>query len=293
MMHLILAGALAVAMQQTDTTIPARPGGRIEIDNHSGSVTVRAWTRNEVRIQASHDSRTEVEIDRSGSTISIDASGSSGPGDVRYTINVPRSFRVSVDGIGTDIDVSGTEGDIDLSTVDGDITVGNITGRVQAESVSGFIAISGVRGRVSASGTNEGLRLSNITGDLEVESVNGSISMMSIQSSSVTAETVNGDIVLGSSVNDGGSYSLSTTNGNIWMGVPEGTNATIDVSTYSGRLETSLPIRTDRRRSGEYSFRIGSGSASIEIESFSGNVRLVRPAELRDVAVKATKTKHK
>lgn len=293
MLHLILAGALAVAMpQQTDTTISVRPGGRIEVDNYSGSVTIRPWSRNEVRIQASHSSRTEVEIDREGNTISVDASGPSGPVEVRYTINVPRSFRVSIDGVSTDIDVQGTEGEVNVSTVDGDVTVNSVNGRVNAESVSGFIRIDGVRGKVSASGTNQSVRLSNITGDVEVEAVNGSISLTGLQSSSVAAETVNGDILLNTTIEDGGSYELSTTNGNISMGVPEGANATIEVSTYSGKLETTLPIRTDRRKGGEYSFRIGAGSARIEIDAFAGNVRLVRPSELRDVPA-TTKTKHK
>ena len=286
MMHVILAGALALALpQQTDTTISARPGGRIEIDNYSGSVTIRPWNRNEVRIQASHSSRTEVDIDRSGSTISVDASGSNGPAEVRYTISVPKSFRVAIDGVSTDVDVSGLDGDVDASTVDGNVTVTTIAGRVNVESVSGLIRIEGVRGRVSASGTNQSLRLANISGDVDVEAVNGSISMTSIMSSNVSAETVNGDIVLGSTVRDGGSYQLATTNGNISMAMPEGANATVEVSTYSGKLVSSLPISTGRQRDGEYSFRVGSGSASIEIEAFSGTVRIVRPAELKDIKV--------
>src|SRR6476469_2562258 len=106
MLQLIVAGAMAFAMaQQTDTTITVRPGGRLEVDNYSGSVTVRSWNRNEVRVRATHDSRAEVEIEHRGSTVSVDASGQNGePTSVNYTITVPRNFRVNVDGVNTSID---------------------------------------------------------------------------------------------------------------------------------------------------------------------------------------------
>lgn len=298
MLHLILAGAIAMALpQQTDTTLSVRPGGRLEVDNYAGSVTVRSWARNGVRIQATHSSQTEVEIDRAGSTISVDASARGGsPAEVHYTISVPRSFRVSVDGVNTDIDVQGIDADISVQTVEGDVTVKGVIGRVTAESISGFVTVEGVRGRVNASATNQSMRLSNIVGDLDVEAVNGSITMLNIESSSVHAETTNGGIILGTTIRDGGSYSMSTTNGTLAMGIANGTNATLEVSTFSGKLDTSFPLTVDKRRSGTYSFRLGSGGARISLEAFSGNVRLVRPEELKEIALHQSdkhKDKHK
>jgi DUF4097 and DUF4098 domain-containing protein YvlB len=284
MLHFLIAGAIAMAVpQQTDTTLSVRPGGRLEVDNYAGAVTVRSWNRSEVRVQATHSSRADVEIEQRGNTVSIDASGEHGPVSVRYTITVPKSFRISVDGVDTDVDVQGIDGDINVETVEGDVTIRTVTGRVQAESVSGYVTVDGVKGAVQVSATNESVRVSNVTGDLQVEAVNGGISMMNIVASRVEAETVNGSIMLGSTVEDGGAYSLSTTNGTITMAIPERTNASLEISTYSGKLDTTLPLTMDRRRSGgSYSFSIGTGSARIEIDAFSGNVRLVRPNELRD-----------
>ncbi|MEO5511890.1 MAG: DUF4097 family beta strand repeat-containing protein [Longimicrobiales bacterium] len=294
MLHILIAGALALAApQQTDTTFAVRSGGRLEVDNYGGSVTVRTWGRNEIRVQATHAQRTEVEIDQTGSTVSIDASAWNGNPEVVYVINVPRSFRVSIDGINTDASVEDLDGDVMIETVEGDITVRNVTGRVAVESVSGFVRVEGVRGRVSASSTNESIRLSGIVGEIDVKAVNGSISMLDIQSSNVSAETVNGAIALRSTIRDGGNYALSTTNGEIVIAIPDGTNASFETSTFSGRVESTMSLTLDRRKSGEQSFRIGNGSAHVALESFAGTVRLVKPAELKDVTMSGQKNKNK
>ena len=44
---------LTACAQQTDTTIAVQPNARIQIQNFAGSVRVRAWDRNAVRIVAS------------------------------------------------------------------------------------------------------------------------------------------------------------------------------------------------------------------------------------------------
>src|SRR4051812_26949440 len=142
MFQLIVAGAMAVSMaQQTDTTFAVRANGRLEVDNFAGSVTVRSWARNEMRIQATHSSRTEIEIDRSGSTVSVDASSDHGPSTVTYTITVPRSYRVAVDGVNSDMDIADVDGEVTASTVQGDVTVRGVNARVSAESISGDVIV--------------------------------------------------------------------------------------------------------------------------------------------------------
>lgn len=289
MFQLILAGAMAVSMAQTDTTFAVRANGKLEVDNFAGSVTVRSWARNEIRIQATHSSRTEVEIDRTGNTVSIDASGDNGPATVTYTITVPRSYRVAIDCVNSDIDVADVDGEVTAETVQGDVTVRGVNARVSAESISGDVVIENIHGHVSASATNQNITLSNIVGDLEVDATNGWVSALGIESSNVSVETVNGAIVLGTTVKDGGSYSVSTTNGTVTFGIPEGANASIDVSTYSGNLDTTLPLTMEKQKHGSYSLHTGTGSASIDIESFAGNVRLVRPADLRDASTRMKK----
>ena len=52
---LVLSAAPALARAQTpvDTVITVQPGGRLEVENFQGSVTIGTWDRNAVRVARS------------------------------------------------------------------------------------------------------------------------------------------------------------------------------------------------------------------------------------------------
>jgi DUF4097 and DUF4098 domain-containing protein YvlB len=280
----LLAGLLAASMavqQQTDTTFSVRSGSRIEVETFGGSITVRTWNRNDVRVQAQHGRRDVIEIDARGSSVRVEAEGYMGVAkDVRFTLTVPRSSHIDASGVQTDIDVEGVTGDVDAETVQGSIRVVG-GGRLKLESVEGDLSISGARGRVQASTVNRGIRVSDVIGDLDLETVNGPIVVQKVQATSVDAATVNGRIVYDGTLRDGGDYSLATHNGAIWVVVPSGTNASVSVSTFNGELDTTFDVpnfgTNASRRS--FNFVLGNGKARLDLETFGGDINLRRPGE--------------
>ena len=69
----LLVGFLAVVMQQTDTTVSVRPNARLELENYGGSIVVRTWDRNQVRVKATHGRRDWIEISASASVVRVEA----------------------------------------------------------------------------------------------------------------------------------------------------------------------------------------------------------------------------
>jgi DUF4097 and DUF4098 domain-containing protein YvlB len=270
-----------MAQQQTDTTFSVRSGSRIEVETFGGSITVRTWNRDEVRVQAQHGRREIVDIDARGSSVRIEAEGHMGVAkDVRFNLMVPRNVSIEASGVQTDIDIEGVSGDIDAETVQGNIRVVG-GGRLKLESVEGDVIVSGARGRVQASTVNRGVQVRDVVGDLDLETVNGPIIMQKVQATSVDASTVNGRIVYDGTLRDGGDYALATHNGQIWLVVPGGTNASISVSTFNGELDTTFEIprfESDARRR-SYNFVLGNGKARIDLETFGGDINLRRPGE--------------
>lgn len=313
MTNIIVIGVLALAAQQTDTTFAVRPNGSAAVEVFQGSVKVTSWDRPQMRVVARHSSRTELEINTVGARVEIEVAGRWGPGQADLELTVPRGFGLSIEGVNTPIDVQGVEGDLALETVNGDVTVRGGRARTQAESVQGMVTIENSNGRISASSMNRGVRITNSSGEFHVEAVNGAVQLFGVDSRRVDAETVNGAVEYDGKIYNDGTYSLASHNGRIAMAIPEGTNARVSVYTFNGRLMTSFPVdvgegeprvitttrtptpprqpRPPRQpgqttppvppeHRGRYTFTIGNGGATIELESFGGSIQLVRPGEL-------------
>jgi DUF4097 and DUF4098 domain-containing protein YvlB len=282
MTMMILAALFAAALplqQQTDTTVAVRSGARLDIEAIAGSATVRTWDRDAVRVRASHDAGTRVVVRQSQAGVRVE---SRSPGrtlpQVRYEVTVPRSFSVTIEGMNLSADVQGVTGDVSIENMEGTITVRSVTGRVTLESVSGEMLVQDVSGAVTASSVNQNIRLDRVRGDVVVEAVNGSVSMRGIDAARVRAATVNGIIEYDGTIHDGGSYTLKTHNGRITMSVPEQANANIAVSTRTGTVETTFPVSLSSTRNDQHRIRLGSGSATVDLQSYNGTVRLVRPS---------------
>jgi hypothetical protein len=134
---------------------------------------------------------------------------------------------------------------------------------------------------VQATTVNEGIRLTNVTGDMTAETTNGDIVIENAQTSSLEASTVNGDISFNGSVRDNGAYRLTTHAGDVRVGLGGAANATVFVRTFQGDFTADFPIQLPDGQSGRsggkrFNFTLGTGSARIEVQSFSGDIVLAR-----------------
>jgi DUF4097 and DUF4098 domain-containing protein YvlB len=276
-----LAG-LALA-QQTDTTVAVESGTRLRVDAYGGAVQIRAGTDNRVRVRAEHQSRDRVELVRQGGTLTVKSESRRGmPMSVDFTITVPKWMPVAVSGVYIDADIAGTEGDVAVETVQGEVSLTGGNGFISLQSVEGTVTLRGARGRIRATSVNEGIEAYDAVGDLEIETVNGDVTLRGIDGTNVEATTVNGDISYDGTLKDTGRYAFASHNGDITVSVPERANLTVGISTYQGEFDSSFPVTLEgvspKRR---FSFRLGSGSGRLEIESFQGDIRLRRPGEMR------------
>jgi DUF4097 and DUF4098 domain-containing protein YvlB len=273
--------ALAILAQSGDTTVPAQRGDRLEAENHNGDISVRTWARNAVQLRV-RGSQRAVTLDRSGGTISAELDWNHGdPGSVDYELTIPTWMPVELSGVNSDLSLVGSRADVSMETVSGSIVLDGGTGLISLTSVEGSVTVTGAEGRIQAESVNDFVMVRRSSGEIDAESVNGAVTI-DADSRRVSAETVNGDIAFSGPVHDGGTYSFTTHNGNVLLGVQEGANASVSVSTFQGELLADFPVTVRGSRERGFSFTIGNGSARIEIESFQGTTRLVRPGAVRN-----------
>jgi hypothetical protein len=232
-----------------------------------------------------------VRIGTAGSVVRVESSpGPTGPArpgapphargadrpSASIELTVPRGMAVDIGGIFLDADVEGTVAAVSVRTVNGDVTVrGGSTVRI--ESVMGSVMAHGATGSVDARSVNKNVRVIDAGGDVRAEAVTGDVTLERIRSSRVEAGTVTGRVSYSGAFADGGRYSFTSHSGEVVVAVPAAANATLSLATMSGQLVADFPIQVTEARPGRrLSLVLGSGSAAVVLESFSGRVRVIR-----------------
>jgi hypothetical protein len=274
---------LLALLQQIDSTVPVGRGQRLEVNAFAGEVTVTAWNRDAVRVQADAGGSTGVEIDRNATTVSVRTSGRRGPPpNVDLRITAPAWMPLDLSGVNTEITVAGTRAAISAETVQGDVSAKGGDGLVSLRSVQGSVSLTGAKGRLDVSSVNADVEVSASSGEVNAETVNGDVTLDAVDATSVTATSLNGDVAYNGPIKSSGRYALSTHNGDITVTVAEGTSASVSVSTFNGEFTSAFPVTiTETRKGKRFNFTIGGGSAQVTLESFQGTIELVRPGQFQ------------
>jgi DUF4097 and DUF4098 domain-containing protein YvlB len=282
------------ARPKTDQTVPVQKGMRLSVNNFAGSIMVRTWEKDAVRVEAEHSSRDRITIRPTDAVLRVGTSSERGPSrTVDFTLTVPRWLPVALNGTYVDIDLQGMEGEVSAETVGGDVRLKGGAGTVTLKSVEGIIEVDGSKGRITLNTVNEGVFVRDAAGEISAETVNGDLSLERIDSSLVDVATVNGDVIYDGTVRDGGTYRFATHNGDVEMRVPDQINASVFVRTYRGDFNSHFDVRVpeaaadDRddgrrreRRNRRFTFTLGSGAARLELESFGGDISLLKKSQV-------------
>ena len=275
---LLVLGAGTLRAQRFDTTLTVRGSARLSVQNLSGAIAIRSWTRNQVRVQAEYD-RARIDVTESAGRVSVRTVNRYGSGEVDYTISVPRGTGVEINAVSSDVTMGDVCGDLNLNTVSGDVEVDCIEGDGQIQTVSGDVTVSNVRSRHLEVGSTSGdVQVSGVRGGVGAHSVSGDVTLSRIDGDEVTAETVSGDIDYDGRIADNGRYNFEAHSGDVTLRIAGSFNATVSVSTFNGDFASDFPITImpGQHNQKEWEFRQGTGSARVRLQSFNGTINLRR-----------------
>jgi DUF4097 and DUF4098 domain-containing protein YvlB len=282
---ILLLSGLLLGTGQADTTITVPATARLDVQTQGGEIIVDTWARNEVRVQAAHGSRDQIRVVTSGQVVRVRAEPTSGNvGIVDYRITVPVGMDLDLSGVYADILVRGTRGQVRAQTVHGDVTVNGGSGQVSAEAVQGMVLVEGARGTVNARSVAGQVRMRDVQGDITAQAVSGAVVLENVQSANVSASSVSGQVFYDGPIAAGGRYSFTSHSGGVTVAVPANPNATFSIAQLSGSFTSSLPglatASTGSSAGRRRTLTAGDGSAVVELESFSGSIRVVGRGEV-------------
>ena len=210
--------------------------GRIELQNINGPVQIKAWDRDEVKVDAikragsKHDlDEVQIKINSSKNSLSIRTEYArhehswtrNDPGSVDYVLTVPRNSRLD-----------------EISLVNGDLEIEGVGGEVRASCVNGRLRAIGLSGRAE---------LSTVNGNLEAN--------FDRLSSPVE---------------------LSSVNAKVLLTLPSDAKADIDASTVSGSISNDFGIRVANHKwvGHELNGKLGGGGTRVHVNNLNGRVEI-------------------
>lgn len=270
---LLLAWAFAPAAQSTrQTKLAIAPGGSVNILNSSGSVTLHQGSQRQVLVNATtHSDKVEVDANSisEGKRVDIRTHAlpqqkpSSSESSVDFDITVPPGVTVTVTTATAPITLSNVSGDLSLSSDTGTVTVKNAA-----------------NARLEVRGVTAAVVLSDVSGEVEVTSSNGSVQLTNVSGSRVKIGTTSGNITYHGDFSGGGSYLLTTHNGGIDVTLPETASVDLTARSLKGSVENDFPLQNKSHmtfvpyQGRSFAGTSNSGSSSVELESFSGRIRV-------------------
>lgn len=238
--------------ERLEKTFPLNPNGRISVSNVNGSITVEAWDRNEVKLEAlkiadskERLSQVEIKIDATSDYLKIETEyGDWRNGqrnwncnkdcrlDVQYKLMVPRNAVLN-----------------------------------EIETVNGSVIISNTANITNASAVNGNVKATNLRGTAKIETVNGI--------SEVDFDSIAND----------GKILLSTVNGKVNLLLPSDIDATLKADTVNGSIsnEFGLPIRKGKYVGRDLYGKIGDGKVRINLESVNGGLNIKRKQDGKNI----------
>ena len=284
LMAVLLAAPLAAGGgERVDARRAAAADAIVEIDGAGGALRIVGWDKAEVWVTGSLGAGAEgLDLSGTARRVSVDVDTLGHPDSVKsdLEIRVPAGARVEVSAMSADITVTGVSGAVTADTVAGHISVSGTAREIALESVNGDVTASCACTRAHLESVNGAVTVSGGRGDVDASTVNGALTVTGGKFDRAKLETVNGRITFEGELVARATLGVESVGGSIELRLPAATNADFTVNTFSGSIRNDWGEegrRTSRyTREEELTFTAGSGGASVDVQTLSGNVILTK-----------------
>lgn len=287
----LVQGAAFAAEPIKAVAKPIDPRGTVEVSNIRGRIKVSAWARSMVAVTGTLGADTRLIFEGTGNRMLVRAEriskgntgwlnwGGSGPNeDTLLQVHVPLGASLELEAVSADIDVLGIKSSdrLQVETVSGDVNLQASTDKLDISSVSGDVLFAGRAERAEAESVSGDLRLRGIDGELSVDTVSGEANVADSRLRQIDSGSVSGDLDFDVELIGNANVDIETMSGEITLSLPASLSATIDAETFSGSLHADFAVQIiDEAGPGSSMHgKLGAGDARIELESFSGDIRV-------------------
>jgi DUF4097 and DUF4098 domain-containing protein YvlB len=281
-LSILLAPTLAAAQNRVEQRQAASPDGIVEIDNQNGTIHVVGWAKNEIQVVGTLGRRAQgLDFSVSGrrAAISVDT-------DIPHAtrsdleIHVPAGSRIAIDSFAAEIRVEGVNGALTAETVNGSMLLSGGFQEVEASTVNGDIEVSGNTKHARVESVNGAVTVKGASGEVEASTVNGQLTVAGAAFDRASLETVSGGLRFDGDLRPTAALDAQSVSGAVELVLPASVSADFSVTSFSGDVENELgpPAKATSKWTSqvELEFTAGKGGASVNVETLSGNIALLK-----------------
>ena len=280
---LLAAGSLA-AQQKLDRRIAIAPDASIRIWNLIGTTRIIGWDRDSIAVTATlPPGAGNFYMGGAGKGAKLGVEREDEVKDnqpATLEIRVPRAARLWVKSGSASIEASGLTGELEASSVDGSIRVEGSLKLVVAESMDGNINIAGPVSVVRIKGGGGTVTCRGARGDVHATTVGGAIVATDAALIRAHLETVSGVVSYDGTVAPQGTLEVITHSGDVTLRLPAEISAEFELNSIDGPIAFGPAGKGGSGKSTKgkvMSFSSGAGEARIQVRSFKGEIRVIRP----------------
>ena len=310
-----LAGAVSVTGGGSALTVEVRRGGAdagqlqvatgsIDLDSdgvgrvdalrilYPGDEIVHAGANTELHVR---DDGTFYRGGDEGRKVNIREDGSGLDAHADLDIRIPSGKTVLVYLAVGEVVVSNVDGDLTVSAGSADVRSSGTSGRLVLDTGSGDVSVDGARGDVTLDTGSGDVSASNVSGDeltadtgsgdvtgsgitvaeLSVDTGSGDVDVQGVEATEVSVDTGSGDVEIAFRSSPA-EVSVDTGSGDVTLALPASWESRVELDTASGDIHSDFRMTVEEMDDDYVRGRVGSGGGSLEVDTGSGDVRLVQ-----------------
>jgi DUF4097 and DUF4098 domain-containing protein YvlB len=269
----ILLSSAHAAETRKEAKIDIAPGGMVNIISGGGTVALHSGSGRQVLATYTvHSDKIEVDQNTSSDRQRVELRTHALPGQqptadearVDYDVTVPAGISVNVSTTSAPIAAEGLSGDLGLSSETGQITVSNaLKSHLRVRSMTAAITLKDVT-------------LSRV----DIQSAGGAVQLTNVTGQRIAVGTTSGNIEYRGDCSGGGDYLFTTHSGAIDVTLPPTASVDLSARSTTGTVENAFPLQEKHHNSfvpqqgRSFAGTSNSGSSSVELQSFSGKIRV-------------------
>jgi hypothetical protein len=309
---LFLPFAILAQEERSEKSFSVKPGEWLELKADFGSVEVRSWAQNEVKVEVlkwveGRHRRSvkelfedyEIRYNQSARGVAIVAEmrgrnfwRNNDGLQVEFRITVPKQYNLDLSTSGGSIAVDDLIGEARVETSGGSLRLGRIEGPVNANTSGGSIDLRQAKGKLLARTSGGGITVGDVDGEVDVETSGGSIEVDGA-AGNLRAHTSGGGVSLRGlqgnvdASTSGGAMeaeilkqldapcSLETSGGGILIYMSRDLKADIDAYTSGGEVDCDLPVTIQGKfGDGKLRGKLNGGGPLLTLRTSGGDIEL-------------------